>query len=47
MGIKYMVRWIYTHPKAKEWFWFFTLWLSGLATALAIAYPIKWLIRHI
>jgi hypothetical protein len=33
-------------PRAKEWVWFAALWCGGLFTALAMAYPIKWLIRH-
>lgn len=36
-----------THPKAKQWLWFVVLWCGGLFTALAAAYPIKWLMKHI
>ncbi len=37
--------WFNTHPKVKQWAWFITLWCGGLFTAMAAAYPIKWLIR--
>lgn len=33
------------YPKAKQWIWFIILWAIGLLAALAIAYPIKWLIK--
>lgn len=33
------------HPKIKQWIWFVALWLGGLLTVTAIAYPIKYIIR--
>ncbi len=33
-------------PKAKEWLWFVLLWCGGLFAALALAYPIKYFIKH-
>ena len=32
-------------PKIKQWIWFFALWTLGLISALAIAAPIKLIIK--
>lgn len=42
--IKTMQEWLARHPAASQWLWFAVLWLGGLAAAMAVAYPIKWLI---
>ena len=39
--------WLSAHPKAREWLWFVVLWCGGLLTVLAMAYPIKWIIKNI
>ena len=44
-AIKRAGHWIDRHPKAREWMWFAILWCGGLCAALAIAYPIKWLVK--
>jgi hypothetical protein len=38
-------QWLNDRPKIKEWSWFLALWLGGLLTVSAIAYPIKWIIK--
>lgn len=43
--IKSFRHWLGQHPKAKQWAWFLILWLSGLLTVMAIAYPIKLIIK--
>jgi hypothetical protein len=45
--IKPVQHWLDKHPKIKEWLWFVTLWFAGLFTVLTMAYPIKWLMKHI
>jgi uncharacterized membrane protein len=39
--------WFNANPKAKQWGWFVALWLGGLISVMAMAYPIKWLIRSL
>jgi hypothetical protein len=41
------IKWLTFNPKMKEWAWFIALWLGGLCTALALAYPIKLVIKSI
>lgn len=38
-------RWFDAHAKARQWAWFLLLWCGGLGCAMALSYPIKWLIR--
>jgi hypothetical protein len=38
--------WLNHRPKARQWAWFAVLWLAGLLTVLAVAYPIKWIIKN-
>ena len=45
--IKAFEHWLDAHPKVKEWAWFVALWCAGLATAMALSYPIKWLIKQL
>lgn len=40
------IKWLDAHPKAKEWAWFAALWCGSLFVALALAYPIKWLLHN-
>lgn len=35
------------HPRARQWLWFAALWLAGLATAAAVAWPLKLLVRSL
>lgn len=44
--IKPVRAWLNKHPKAKQWVWFGALWLGGLMTVMAVAYPIKWIIKN-
>lgn len=37
--------WLEKNHKAKQWLWFVALWCGGLATVMAVTYPIKLLIR--
>jgi len=37
--------WLDAHPSAKQWLWFVALWFAGLGSVLAIAYPLKFLIK--
>jgi hypothetical protein len=39
--------WIKEREKARQWCWFLLLWLVGLATVMALAYPIKWLMKSL
>lgn len=39
-----LVRWFEARPSAKQWVWFVLLWGGGLGAALAVSWPIKWLI---
>lgn len=45
--IKIVHQWLNQHPKVKQWAWFVALWLGGLMTVMAMAYPIKWLMKTI
>ena len=45
--IKSARHWLDQRPKAKQWAWFVALWLGGLMTVMAMAYPIKWLMKTI
>jgi hypothetical protein len=45
--INRITHWFNSNPQAKQWGWFITLWLSGLAAVMAVAYPIKWLIKSL
>ena len=38
-------QWLNARPKMKQWLWFIALWLGGLLTVSALAYPIKWLMK--
>jgi hypothetical protein len=40
-----VARWFARHPKAREWAWFVALWLGGLMAAVALATPIKLIIK--
>jgi uncharacterized membrane protein len=44
--IKSIYHWLGQHPKAKQWAWFVVLWLGGLMTVMAVAYPIKWITKN-
>jgi hypothetical protein len=37
--------WLGRHPRARQWAWFAGLWLAGLGSVLALAYPIKFLMK--
>ncbi len=37
--------WLGRHEKTRQWLWFVMLWLSGLAAAMALAYPIKMIVK--
>lgn len=39
------IKWFNSHSKAKQWAWFIALWCGGLFAVMAMAYPIKWLIK--
>lgn len=43
--IEHLQRWLDMHPKAKQWGWFIILWCVGLFSVMAIAYPIKLIIK--
>lgn len=43
--IKSVRYWLDEHPKTKQWAWFVGLWLGGLMAVMAVAYPIKWIIK--
>ncbi len=43
--IKPVQNWLNKHPKVKQWAWFVALWLGGLISVMAVAYPIKWIIK--
>ncbi len=45
--IKRVREWLDQRPKAKQWVWFLALWLAGLLTVMAMAYPIKFLIQSL
>jgi hypothetical protein len=46
MGIKKkLICFLETHPKTSQWTWFVLLWCVGLLSAIAIAFPIKMLIK--
>lgn len=46
MGIKSkLTGFLQTHHKIRKWLWFIVLWCGGLLSALAIALPIKILIK--
>ena len=37
--------WLDAHPTCKQWAWFGALWCTGLLGVLAVAYPLKLIIR--
>lgn len=46
MGIKKkLTRFLRAHPKTSYWLWFIFLWCVGLLSAIAIAFPVKILIK--
>ncbi|WP_157010381.1 hypothetical protein [Legionella fallonii] len=42
---KKLTRFLQTHPKTRQWLWFIFLWCVGLLSAMAIAFPVKVLIK--
>lgn len=45
ISINRFSRWLNQHPKLSQWLWFVIFWFGGLLMALALAYPIKLLVR--
>lgn len=42
---KNLTGFLQTHPKLRQWGWFVALWCGGLLSAMAIALPIKILVK--
>jgi hypothetical protein len=42
---KKLILFLQTHSKTRHWMWFIFLWSVGLLSAIAIALPIKILIK--